>query len=540
MRKDAVATRKSEEPAEADAVSRSAFKVMAGGVLGLAAGLASQVVVAAIFGAAADMDAYLTAMVIPAYLAAVLTTGLSFVLIPAFVSEEVKGDAESAWALVGTCFWVTVAALLAAAIAVSLFATNLITVTAPGFRQEKAELAANMLSVMAFTVPFAGLGSLASGIQNARNKFFWPSAAQGAGSLGNVAVLVILYPHIGAMALAWGNLVAAALAGLVPTVPVLRHGWKRKLCLTDPRILRLGVLITPFMVLGLVTRSTGILERYFASSLPDGNVSYLGYAGKISSIIVVVLAGSIASAIFPTMARQFANRGRRGLAEQTEYGLRLTFATALPSLAVLGALALPLVESLFERGAFSHATAVSVSSIVLIVLLGDVLFRMIGNIIGRTLYVIDDTVTYPLISASAIAFYIPLAMTLTNLWGYIGLALALPIQAAVANALGVFVVSRKVKFRADRLRRYVSLYLIASLFAASSAWWLAWMLASVQPMLQLFAGSIVGGSVYLLMLQRIDPVILHSILEMLGLEKIMRRLKRARSSGPINEEREAI
>jgi putative peptidoglycan lipid II flippase len=88
-------------------VSRSAFKVTLGGFFSLLAGLASQVITAAFFGAGAEMDAYLTAMVVPLYLQAVLLSGLSFVFIPAFVNEEAKGNDENAWALAGTFFWLT-------------------------------------------------------------------------------------------------------------------------------------------------------------------------------------------------------------------------------------------------------------------------------------------------------------------------------------------------------------------------------------------------------------------------------------------------
>ena len=89
------------------AVSRAAFKVMLGGVFSLAAGLVTQVVIARLFGASAEMDAYLTALVIPLYLESVLLAGLPFVLIPAFVREETTGGEEEAWSLAGTIFWLT-------------------------------------------------------------------------------------------------------------------------------------------------------------------------------------------------------------------------------------------------------------------------------------------------------------------------------------------------------------------------------------------------------------------------------------------------
>jgi peptidoglycan biosynthesis protein MviN/MurJ (putative lipid II flippase) len=77
---------------------------MLGGVFSILAGFINQMIIAAYFGAGAEMDAYFTALVIPAYFQVVLITGLSFVFIPAFVREETKGNEDAAWELVGTFF----------------------------------------------------------------------------------------------------------------------------------------------------------------------------------------------------------------------------------------------------------------------------------------------------------------------------------------------------------------------------------------------------------------------------------------------------
>jgi peptidoglycan biosynthesis protein MviN/MurJ (putative lipid II flippase) len=110
------------------------------------------------------MDAYLTAIVVPIYLQAVLLTGLSYVLILAFVRVEMAKSGEDAWALVGTSLWLIGGLLTVVAVGGSLFA--------PGLSTDKAKLA-EMLVILMFFVPLTGLGSLTKGIQNARNRFFW-------------------------------------------------------------------------------------------------------------------------------------------------------------------------------------------------------------------------------------------------------------------------------------------------------------------------------------------------------------------------------
>ena len=150
---------------QGSAVSKSVLKVMLGGSVSLAANLLSQVVIAAYFGAGAEMDAFLTALVIPAYLLFVLVNGLSFVVVPAFIHEDAAGRSEDAWGLVGTFFWVTTLGLGGLALLVAVFADPILSITAPSLPPEKMHTAAQILSITIFTLPLGGLRLLAEGVQ---------------------------------------------------------------------------------------------------------------------------------------------------------------------------------------------------------------------------------------------------------------------------------------------------------------------------------------------------------------------------------------
>jgi putative peptidoglycan lipid II flippase len=513
-------------PANASAVSGSAFKGFAGGVFTLAAGLASQVLVAAMFGAGAAMDAYLTSVVVPTYLTYVFTSGLSFVLIPSFIKEETAGSEDDAWSLVGTVFWIAAGILTIIALLGVVFAGQIVAATAPGLTAGKAALAARMLAVSMLTVPFVGLGSLTGGIQNARSRFFWPASAQAVGTVGQICSILVLYRSVGPMSLAWGNLACAVLAGLVRIIPVVHHGWKRLLHLDDARVRNLGPLVVPFLVFGLITQSVTIFERYFASGLPDGDLSYLGYAGRISAVFVPLIAVSIASAMFPAMAREYAQRGRSGLVEQTEFGLRLSLATAIPAVLITGALALPLVTVLYRRGAFTHEASVHVASIVAIVMVGDVLLRMIGNISSRALYVIKDTLTFPLLNALGVLLYVPLARMMVPAFHYVGLAVALPLAMSATNLAVLVIMARKLRpFGLSNVGRWLTVYLAAGLVAAGAARLVAAELSSMSALFQACAGFLVAGTVYAAILFRFDREIAVWLFQMLGSKLILRALR---------------
>lgn len=511
-------------------VSRSAFKVTLGGVFSLVAGLGSQVIIASLFGASAEMDAFFTALVIPVFVQTVLISGLSFVFIPAFVREETEGHADNAWALVGTFVWLVGVVLSLVAAAGVVLAPNIIAISAPGLDADKAALTAQMLAILMLSVPLNGLFSLTRGIQNARNSFFVPALAPAIGAVGNIVLLLLLYEVIGPLALACGFVVSTLLQAVVTMTPVVRHGWPEVKPLWDRQVIHMLRLVAPFVLFAILTSSTPLLERFFASDLPDGDLSYLGYANKIAMIVMTLIGAGISTAIFPAMARAYSQHGNEGLIERTEYGVRLSSAVALPALAILSALAVPLVTVLFERGAFNNTATLSVSLIVPLFLISEMTFRMVGNVIVRTFYVFEDTHSVPIVGAISTGIYIVLALLMVDNLGYVGLAAAKPLQGLFGMVVLTALLMYKLRgFHVFRLARDVVLYAGASLIAFGVAWFISDALAFWPALVQLIVAGGSAGVLYLLLLYRIDRSTTLAVLEMTG-AKILGKVKILRAA----------
>jgi putative peptidoglycan lipid II flippase len=495
---------------------------MLGGLVSFLASLASGMVLAALFGAGSEMDAYLTAQVIPVYIQAVLLTGLPFVFVPAFVEASEAGSEEDAWAMAGTFFWLLGGGLLVVSLAVSLLAPSIIALSAPGLSPAKAELSARMLSVLAFAVPFTGLGSLTSGIQNARDRFFFPSLGGALGAVGNLLTLLLLYRLVGPMALAWAFVVSQVLRASVTVVPVLRHGWGRLMSLRDSRLPELAKLMAPFILFGIVLRSTSLVERFFASSLPDGDLSYIGYATKVSQMVRTVLGTAVITAVFPALAKAYTREGKAGLVETTEYGLRLAMAVGLPLLAILSAVAVPLISVLFERGAFDEMTTVSVSRIIPIVFLGIFVFDMVGSTVSRTYYVLKDTRTVPIVGAAATLIYILMAGLLVDAGGYVGLVSAKPIYMGFTILILFLLLLRRVPFfHIGKLLRSALIFGLASLVAFLVAWLVSNLATFLPDLVRVMLASALAGVLYLALLWLLDREMAMSLLEMVGVPRIV-------------------
>lgn len=493
-----------------------------GSLLGLVAGLGSQILVASFFGAGSEMDAFLTALAIPIYLEAVLLGGLSFVFIPAFIAEQSAGREEDAWALVGTFFWLTFVTLALISTMVIVSAPLATEILAPGMATEKSKLVTNMLRTLIASAPFAGLSSLTLGIENARGRFFLPAASPAIGTIGNIVTLVALYPFVGAMALAWAYLVSVILSAAVTIVPVCRHGWPFRMPIQDKRVVDMVRLVLPFVVFGVLTRATPLVERYFASGLADGNLSYLGYATKIAQILDRMLGTIIATALFPVIARTFVDEGVCGLIATVGYGFRLTCAVALPTLAIVSAVTTPLIVTLFERGAFDSIATAKVGSVVPIVITGTILFQMVGTLLARVFYVTKDTRTVPITAAAVSVLYILLSHALVREWAYIGLAAAQTIYVGVTVVLLAIILQlRMAGFWSLEHVRKVAEYGMAAAVAFAIAKSITFLLASTPSLIILIAASLTSAIAYLAILYWRDREIAIAIMEAGGVPRVL-------------------
>lgn len=509
--------------AERNKISRSAFKVWFGSLFGLIAGLLTQTIIAGLYGAGWEMDAYFTALAIPTYLQSVLLSTLSFVFIPAFVRDQSEGREEDAWALVGTFFWLTSVAITTVCALVALFSPRVLSILAPGLSGEKLTLAAQMLGILIFAVPFTGLGNLTAGVQNARNSFFLPAARMALGSVINVIVLLTLYPIVGVKALAWGFLAFSASQAMVTIVPVLRHGWMRRLPFSDSRVQEIFSLLLPLVLFGLFTRATPILERYFASGLPDGELSYLGYSAKLARVAQGLLSSMITTAIFPVMSRSFSKEGFPGLARNFKYGLRLTVAIGLPAVTIASVVSTPLIRVIFEWGKFDRDTTIYVSQVLPLTLLRGVLIYMLGNLVTRVFYVVKDTRTGPIVSGFSVVVYLVAASLLVGWLGYLGLAIADTVYAgsAVIVLLVILLKRNYLSIQTRQVVRYGAAYGMSCLVATSATWITLTTMPEMHAIAMLAIPALVGGLVYLGLLFVVDAAIAVDVLDVGGIRRVL-------------------
>jgi len=200
-------------------------------------GLIREVVIASLFGATRNMDAFLTAFRAPNMLRDLFAEGaLSTAFVTTFSRRiATEGDA-SAWRLASKVATLTVVFMSAVVVLGIIFAPGVIAVLAPGFAPEKAQLTILLTRIMFPFILLVSLAALAMGMLNAKNVFGIPAMASSFFNLGSIIGGVALcywlepqpdwrHPHFGErglIALAIATLIGGLLQLLVQCPPLER------------------------------------------------------------------------------------------------------------------------------------------------------------------------------------------------------------------------------------------------------------------------------------------------------------------------------
>ncbi len=434
--------------------ARPALWVMAAFALSNVVSLVREILVSYVFGTGAAMDAFNAASRVPDMLFNLLAGGaLGSAFIPVFTELLARGQRKRAWRLasaIGTNL-VLVGALvgLVVAVAAPWLVAHLL---APGFSPEQQGLTVRLLRVLLVTPVVFGVSGLLMALLHVHRRFLLPALAPTMYWLGMIFGVVALAPQWGIFGLAWGAVLGAfGHAGVqLPDLWKLPGrafrpglGWemlelRQVLRLMGPRWLGVAIVQLNFWI-----------NVVLASGMPKGSLTALQIAWRVMTMPQVVLAQGMAIVAMPTFAAHAARGEDQALRRSLRDALRWMVLLSLPATVGLVLLRVPMVQVLFQRGAFDQHSTQLVAWALLWYGLG-LLAHSVVEILSRGFYALQDTRTPVLVGGLAMSLNVALSLLLAHLfrvWGLFphgGLALANTL-ATWLEMLGLLVfLSRRV------------------------------------------------------------------------------------------------
>ncbi len=413
-------------------------------------GFVRDVLLARMLGAGTEADAFFVAFRFPNLFRHLFAEGaFSAAFVPLF-SRKLEGEGESAArAFADRVFAVLALVLLAMVLLMEAIMPWAIAAFAPGFAEVpgKLELTAELARYAFPYLFFIALVSLLSGIQNSMGRF---AAAAAAPILLNLCLIAAALGY-GRL---WGGGAGAVLAWAVTVAGVVQFVWllanNRRIGMgpglvlprLTPDVRLLGRRILPGVVGMGVYQINLLVDTVIASLVSEGAVSWLYYADRVNQLPLGVVGIAIGTALLPTLSRQIKS-DRDDLAQHTQNrGLEFALLLTAPAAAGLAALALPIVATLFERGAFS-ARDTDATGMALIAFACGLPAHVLVKALVPGFFAREDTATPVRIAAVCLVSNLVLNLALMGPLGHVGIAVATATSAWINAGLLAFVLRRR-------------------------------------------------------------------------------------------------
>jgi len=367
----------SDAKAAADGASAKGGLVKATGVIGgltlvsRFAGFARDMLLARILGAGLAADAFLVAQRLPNLFRRLFAEGaFSAAYVPMF-SRKLHGeggiDAARRFSSEVLSLFLVVLLLFTAVLQFAM--PWLVLAMAGGFRSVpgKFELTVELTRLAFPYLLLISLVSLLTGILNSMARF---AAGAAAPILFNLTLIVGLL--VGAelrgdggddRIVAVASAVAISVSGLVQFIWLLwavkRAGFDLRLRRPrlTPDVRELGRIILPATFGAGIYQISIFIDTFFATSLPQGSMSYLNFADRLNQLPLGVIGIALGTAILPTLSRFIGSGDEARASEVQSTAIELAMLLTLPAAFALAICAEPLVTAFYLGGKFTLADA---------------------------------------------------------------------------------------------------------------------------------------------------------------------------------------
>ncbi len=466
-------------------------------------GLIRQVAIAAAFGVGPAVGAYEFSSIIPGFFL-ILLGGINGPFHSAMVSALAKRKREEAGPLVERISTLVGLVLLGVTIIVVLAAPLLIDLIAPGLSSsevglEVRRIAIQQLRIMAPMAWFAGMIGIGFGALNAADQYWLPSISPLLSSLTVILGVAILgltlgprllspeYALVGGLVLAGTTLAGTILQWLAQVWAQKREGLGRlrlRFGFQDSGVKDVTKVLGPALFASGMLQINVYTDMIFTSFLPDpaASVSALNYANLLVQAPLGILSNMILVPFLPVFSRLRDPQDWPELKDRIRQGVVLTAIAMLPVGALILALAKPIVQVVYERGAFQAQASQIVAAVLMAYAVG--MFVYLGrDVLVRVFYGLGDGTTPFRISMVNIFLNALLDFIFVRVfhWGTPGLVLATVGVNIVSFGALLWILNRRLQ--GLRLRRWV------------------W------PLLGLLGASVVSGVVASLILRGIQAVL---------------------------------
>ncbi|WP_151525563.1 murein biosynthesis integral membrane protein MurJ [Serinicoccus kebangsaanensis] len=414
--------------------------VLVAGLTGVSTllGFARDAVIAGIYGAGPELDAYFVALGLANIVLGLLGTSLTRAATPV-LSREAHGEevcrGHRTFDVVLTGAVIAIGAL---SVVLGLAAAPISRVLAPGLTGDAADLLVLLTRIILVTTVLVAATDLLAALAQAHGVFRW-GALQGVPfNLVMIAAAGLLGPRIGVVALAVGFVVGSLARLALQLVPVVQHRWplRPRLDARSPGVREIAALLPPLVVGQAALNVNTLVDRAVASTVGEGAVSAVFLGWRLVNLPEMLVVAALVAPLYPAMSAAAGEgaAGRARMRRLVHQGLAVSLTLLGPVAAALLVAPQEVVTLAFGRGAFDDE-AVRLTAVAVICFLPGLLALACRQVVVSACYAVGDTRGPVAIGLLAMVVNVVGDLTLAPVLGVAGIVAATSASLLVAAVL---------------------------------------------------------------------------------------------------------
>jgi putative peptidoglycan lipid II flippase len=328
-------------------------------------GMVKEIVIAGYFGVGINVDAFMIAMILPTIVLNSVIVSIPTAMMPMYIQTRSESGKRSASQLYANVASLAIPLFLVCCAAIYVVGPPIISVIGREYSADALSLTRSLLFVVTPITILTGMRLLLSSLLNAEERFGLVAAAPSFTAISIILGVALFSDRIGIYTVAIGTLVGAALELCLLLALCKWHdvdflprwsGFSRGL----KRVFReFGPLAFGSMLLS----STIFIDQAMAATLGPGSVASLGFGNRITTVVVGLGTGALATAVFPYFSMMVAQQNWREIRHTLFTYIRLLAYVTIPITALLLVFSDEIISLIFERGKFGAEDTQLVGSV---------------------------------------------------------------------------------------------------------------------------------------------------------------------------------
>jgi putative peptidoglycan lipid II flippase len=410
--------------AEVRGVDYAAFLLASFTLLAQLVALVRDRVLAHTFGAGEVLDAFYASFRVPDMLYVLVASMVSvFVLIP-FLEEAAQASREQVRHLLSTVLTVFGGALVVLSGVIVWYVHDVVSFLYGSFPVAQQQLVEQFIVILMIQPVLLGISSMLGAYVQQRGRFVVYSLAPILYNVGIVCGVVVLYPLMGLVGLAWGVVLGAGLHLLVQVPFVLCERVFPTITLPQKReVLRIVRTSLPRSLALASSQLSMLVLVAMGAGLASGSIAVFTFAYNLQSVPLSLIAASYSVAVFPLLAAHSASGRREAFTETLRSSVRKVVLWSLLATALFVVLRAQIVRVLLGSGAFDWEDTLLTGAALAVFVL-SLAAQGVSMLLVRSCYAAGKTLV------PFVAGVVQFVVTVGAAWGSVGMLRA---DAALAE-----------------------------------------------------------------------------------------------------------